>query len=231
MDAIIRLKMQKVFAYIRVSSPGQVSGDGFLRQMNAIQAYADARNLQLLEIYREEGISGTTEHRPALAKMLISLEQNGHGVHTVIIEKLDRLARDLMTQEFIVRDFQRQGFQLISVAEGEDLCGNDPTRKLIRQIMGSFAEFEKTMLVAKLKAARERIKQRDGKCEGRRGYQDSVEGREIISRIQQLRRKPRNGKRMTYQQIADQLNLEGITSLDGRQWTIARVQQTFKAAK
>jgi DNA invertase Pin-like site-specific DNA recombinase len=46
--------------------------------------------------------------------MMLSLEQNGHGLDTLIIEKLDRLSRDLVVQESIIRDFKSHGFNLVS---------------------------------------------------------------------------------------------------------------------
>ena len=127
--------MKKAFAYLRVSGTSQVKGDGFPRQEKAIKDYAKSHNIDVIDFFKEKGISGTQENRPALAKLMVSLEQNGHGVSTVIIEKLDRLARDLMVQEAIIGDFQKHGFNLISTTEGPDLCGDDPTRKLIRQVM------------------------------------------------------------------------------------------------
>jgi len=218
--------MEKVFAYLRVSDPSQIKGDGFTRQEKAIRDYAKSNKLAIHSVFKEEGVSGTLEHRPALAEMLVSLEQNGHGVKTIVIEKLDRLARDYMIQEFIIRDFQKQGFNIISTMEGKDLCGDDPTRKLIRTIMGAFAEYDKTMIVAKLRASRERIKLKTGKCEGRKGYNETEQGRAILERINDLRRSPENGKRLTWQQIADQLNMEGVLTMDGKIWSLFRVQQT-----
>lgn len=44
----------------------------------------------------------------------------------------DRLVRDLMVQEGIINDFERSGFNLISVVGGHDLLKNDPTRKVVR---------------------------------------------------------------------------------------------------
>ena len=218
--------MEKVFAYLRVSDPSQIKGDGFTRQEKAIRDYAKINKLSIHTVFKEEGVSGTLEHRPALAEMLVSLEQNGHGVKTIVIEKLDRLARDYMIQEFIIRDFQKQGFNIISTMEGKDLCGDDPTRKLIRTIMGAFAEYDKTMIVAKLRASRERIKLKTGKCEGRKGYNETEQGRAILERINDLRKSPENGKRLTWQQIADQLNMEGVLTMDGKIWSLFRVQQT-----
>lgn len=230
MNKISKLS-KPVFAYLRVSDPSQIKGDGFTRQLKAITDYAKANKLEIHTIYREKGISGTLEHRPTLAEMLVSLEQNGHGVKTVIIEKLDRLARDYMIQEFIIRDFQKQGFNIISTMEGADLCGDDPTRKLIRTIMGGFAEYDKTMIVLKLKAARQRIKLKTGKCEGRKGYSETEQGQEILERIEALRIKPKTGKRLTWQQIADQLNADNISTIDGKSWSLYRVQQTARPYK
>jgi len=240
----------RAFAYLRVSSTSQVNGDGFERQLKSIEEYAKANKLVIVQVYKEEGVSGSLEGRPALAEMLISLEQNGHGVKTVIIEKLDRLARDYMVQEFIIRDFTKHGFNIISTMEGADLCGNDPTRKLIRTIMGGFAEYEKTMIVAKLRAARERIKAKTGKCGGRKGYGETAESQVLVDRIIELRfcglnepdefqkissvktrsSKTSKLKKMTYQQIADKLNEESMLTLDGKQWSLQRVQQTIQSA-
>jgi DNA invertase Pin-like site-specific DNA recombinase len=218
------------FVYLRVSDPSQLKGDGFARQLKACEEYAKANGLTIVQVYKEEGISGTLERRPALAELIVSLKQNGHGIKTVIIEKLDRLARDYMVQEFIIRDFTKQGFNIISTMEGKDLCGDDPTRKLIRTIMGGFAEYEKTMICAKLKAARDRIKQRTGKCEGRKGYAETEQGRAICDRIVELRNTTTKD-RPTFQKISEILNAEGILTLDGKPWSLYRVQQTLSQYK
>lgn len=219
--------MEKVFAYMRVSSPGQARDDrdGFKRQIEAIRNYTKANKMEIVKIYHED-ISGTEEYRPVLADLMVSLEKNGHGVKTVIIEKLDRLARDLMVQEAIIRDLRKKGFNLVSSTEGPDLCGDDPTRKFFRQIMGAVAEYEKTMLVLKLRAARQRVRIAKGKCEGQKGYYETVEGQETLLRINELRRKPRNGKRLTWAQVAEQLNKEGRPTMEGGQWSLHRVYQT-----
>src|SRR3954452_12392418 len=111
------LATKKAFAYLRVSGKGQVHGDGFPRQLKAIKDYATAHGYKLVKVFQERGVSGTKdlENRPALQDLLLALYSN--GVHTVIIEKLDRLARDLMVQETIIGDLRKQRIELISVAE------------------------------------------------------------------------------------------------------------------
>lgn len=217
--------MEKVYAYLRVSTIGQVEGDGFDRQLEAITRYCETHGMTLAGVFREEGVSGTREHRPALAEMIVTLEENGHGVEKVVIEKLDRLARDLMIQEAIIRDFQGRGFQLVSTMEGPDLASNDPTRKLIRQIFGAVAEYEKQMLVAKLHAARMRKRKKTGKCEGRKSYREV--NSPVIPLIHHLRKKPKGGRRMSWRGVAEELNRRGIPTMDNRLWTLHRVYQVY----
>ncbi len=196
----------KAFAYMRVSSAGQIDGDGFFRQEQTIRNYSKGK-FEIAQIFREEGVSGTITDRPALADMIISLEQNGHGVNTVIIERIDRLARDIMVQETILNNFRTIGISVISATDG-DLIDNDPTRKLIRQVMGAIAEYDKDMTVLKLRAARERIRRRGKKCEGRKSYRDVMP--DVIGRINLL-----SSQRVSSGKIAEILNETGYKPTSG----------------
>src|SRR4051812_28667115 len=109
--------MTKAHAYLRVSGKGQVQGDGFTRQLKAIREYAAGHDIKIVTVYREEGVSGTVESigRPAWTELMTALHAN--GVRTIVIERLDRLARDLMIQETIIADLRKHGFELVSVVE------------------------------------------------------------------------------------------------------------------
>lgn len=221
--------IKKSFGYVRVSGKGQVEGDGLPRQEKAIRDYAAKHEIKVEKIFREEGVSGTLEDRPALAEMMISLEHNGHGINTVIVEKVDRLARDLMVQEAIINDFQKSGFNLISAVEGDDLLKDDPTRKLVRQVLGAIAEYDKTMTVLKLRAARERKRIKEGKCEGRKGYIEAAP--EVITEIKRLRRKRKGTRRRTYVEVAEELNREGLKTMTGKLFSGQIVQNILQAKK
>jgi DNA invertase Pin-like site-specific DNA recombinase len=212
---------KNAYGYVRVSGQGQIDGDGFPRQEKAILDYAEAHGIEVVEVFREEGISGSLEDRPALARLLVDLEENGHGIKTILIERIDRLARDLMVQEAIIADLQKKGFKLISVTEGADLLSEDPTRKLVRQVLGAIAEYDKTMTVLKLRAARERKRAKYGKCEGRKGYVEASP--EVIREIKRLRRKPKGMTRRTFKEVAEELNRQGIKTMTGKEWTGANV--------
>jgi DNA invertase Pin-like site-specific DNA recombinase len=219
--------MEKVFIYCRVSDSSQKSGDGFQRQIIACENYAKANSMEIANVYMEDH-TGTEYDRPELAKLMVNLEMNGHGIKKVLCERLDRVARDVFVQEKIIADFRDKGFVLISTMEGSDLCSDDPTREMIRLICGVFAQYDKKMLVSKMKAARDRMRARTGHCEGRKGYNDTEEGYELIRHIKALRRRPKYGKQRTLFEVAEHLNNEGIKTLDGKQWSLFRVQQVIK---
>ncbi len=216
--------MKKAYGYLRVSGKAQVQGDGFPRQLEAIKGYAAEHGIRVVKVFREEGVSGTKdlEDRPALSAMLEALLSN--GVKTVLIEKLDRLARDLMIQEGIIANLQRREFELVSVLE-PDLLQDDPSRKAFRQIMGVFAEYEKSMIVLKLKAARNRVKSATGHCEGRKPYGHYEGEAEVIARMKELR-----SSGLSYDAIAAKLNGEGVsTRTAGKRWFGAPVSAILSA--
>lgn len=211
--------MTKAFAYLRVSGKGQVNGDGFTRQLAAIREYAKANNIRITKIYREEGVSGTKdlEDRPALAAMIEALHSN--GTRLVLIEKLDRLARDLMVQETIIGDLRKSNFELVSVTE-PDLLKDDPTRTLMRQVFGAIAEYEKTMIVMKLRGARNRKKAKTGRCEGRKPFGHYPGEQKVIERMKALR-----AAGTAYDKLAEQLTAEGFMTRKGTAWHGYSVQR------
>ena len=221
--------MKKAYGYLRVSGQGQIQGDGLVRQEKSIKDYAAANGFTIQKVFKDEGISGTLEDRPALARLLLNLEENGHGITTVIIERVDRLARDLMVQENIIADFQKQGFNLISAAEGNDLLSSDPTRKLVRQVLGAIAEYDKTMTVLKLRAARERKRTKHGKCEGRKSYAEAMP--EVLKEIRRLRRARKGMPRRTYVKVAAELNASGFKTMTGKEFTGQTVQSILHREK
>jgi DNA invertase Pin-like site-specific DNA recombinase len=217
-------------SYVRVSGKGQADGDGPERQRQAIARFAKGAGLMLVEEFSDLGVSGATElaDRPGLAALLDRLESN--GVRTVIVERADRLARDLMVQEVIVSQFMKAGARILT-AEGVDLTSgdDDPTRRLIRQVLGAVAEFEKRILVLKLRAARERMRARGERVEGVKPYGYDDREKAVIARMRGLRRKPPKGRRPSFAHIAAQLNTEGHRNRAGREWSAQMVHHVLSA--
>jgi DNA invertase Pin-like site-specific DNA recombinase len=219
-------------SYLRVSGRGQLRGDGFPRQRDAVNRFAKARGYRLVAEFREEAVPGATEleNRPALAALLDRVEHN--HVRVVLVENASRLARDLMVQEVVLGQFRKIGVSVIAADGGTDLtvADGDPTRKLIRQVLGAVAEFEKATAVLKLRAARERIRHRTGHCEGPKPYGSYPGETMLLTRMQQLRRKPVKGKHLSYAGIAEKLNAEGFANRAGRPWSSRMVFHTLKTA-
>ena len=208
-------------AYLRCSGLGQVDGDTWARQTAAIAKYAKANGLEVVDEFRDAGVSGTKDldNRPGLAALLDRIESNGARV--VLLENATRLARDLMVGEVILQQLTTAGCKVIAADSGTDLTAdtNDPTRRLIRQVLGAVAEFDRRVTVMKLRAARERKRSRGERCEGRKPFGTFPGEAGTLARIRELRRKPPHGRRRSLQQVCDALNGEGRPTRSGKPWT------------
>lgn len=219
----------KAFGYARVSGKSQVEGYGFDRQEETISRYAEKVGYEVLRIFREEAVSGTTEEtdRPAFQEMIAEILRD--GVRTIIIEGMDRLAREYRIQETLLIYLASKGITLICARTEENVTEavlSDPMKKALIQIQGIFAELEKNLLVKKLRNAREKARADRGKCEGRKGYSEKAP--ELIEEIKRLRKKLKGKDRMTYVQVAEELNQRGFKTLKGSAFTGQTVQDILR---
>jgi DNA invertase Pin-like site-specific DNA recombinase len=143
------------------------------------------------------------------------------------------LAREYRIQEQLIIYLASKGITLIDARTGEDVTeaiNSDPMKKALIQMQGIFAELEKNLLVKKLKIARESRRKSYGKCEGRKGWNDVPEKREtVLLAIKSYRKKPKGKRRMTFIEIADELNKsaegdESLGTITGKQWTGPMIQ-------
>jgi DNA invertase Pin-like site-specific DNA recombinase len=216
----------KAFGYLRVSGQGQVSGDGFPRQREAIESYSKKYGYTVVQWFQDEGVSGTLEetHRPAFQDMVQVILKN--GVQTVIVEGLDRLAREYRIQETLLIYLASKGITLLSARTEENVTEAiqaDPMKKALIQIQGVFSELEKSLLVKKLRAARERKRQLEGKCEGRKSIKE--QSPEVLKVIKSLRKTKPGQKRRSYNEIAQELNRRGLYTVSGKPFSGSNVQK------
>jgi DNA invertase Pin-like site-specific DNA recombinase len=211
----------RAFAYYRVSGKGQVDGDGEARQREAVEAFCKAHSLCLHEARFEAGLSGTVEalDRPELAAILDAAQPGD----ALIVERMDRLARDLMVQEVLLAECRKRGLAVFPADQGalQDIARNDidPTRKLIRQILGALAEWEKSALVKKLRASRERVKREKGRCEGNKPFGYYPGERTTLDALKSF---IANG--YTAKETAQALNGAGFRNRKGGEWSRAHVE-------
>jgi len=223
--------MAKAFAYCRVSGKGQVVGNGFDRQLENINKFCDQSIYKIVQIFREQ-ISGTKDEtdRPKFKNMIASVLDD--NCNTVIVESLDRLAREYRIQESLIIYLASKGINLIAANTGENITqaiSEDPMKKALIQIQGIFAELDKSLLVNKLRKAREKVRKEKGKCEGPKSYGHVKDEAEILQKIRYMRRRSKGQKKTrTYQSIANKLNREGIITRHGKKWSAGLVYNVLK---
>jgi DNA invertase Pin-like site-specific DNA recombinase len=222
-------KAAEAVAYIRTSSAANVGSDkdSEVRQRAAITAFAKRAGFALLGEFSDPGVSGADpiEMRPGFSALLDRIESN--GVRTLIVEDASRFARDLVTQELGIVALIKRNVRVVT-ANGDDLTdSSDPSRKMIRQIAGSFAEYEKARLVAKLKAARDRKRVTQGKCEGRKSWAEI--NPELVREAKRLRRRSPKWHQRSLRQVAAELAKLGYVNERGSQFNPASIAAMMAA--
>jgi DNA invertase Pin-like site-specific DNA recombinase len=221
----------RAIGYLRVSSPAQAEDgrDGFPRQRDAIKAWCLAARATLVEEHADAGVSGTVplEGRDGLSRALERCVEL--GATTLVVERADRLGRDLIVSEMAVRVFAEAGVAIVTADTGEDLTSadSDPSRKLIRQVLNAVAEYERSALVAKLRAARDRKRRNGGHACGNYRFgrhPEKPEEAETLARAHELR-----ATGLTLPEVAVALNAEALASRTGRAWTWPMVRDTLRA--
>jgi len=146
---------------------------------------------------------------------------------------VDRLARDLVLQEQLLADVRRHGADVFSTsaAEASYLTDDpdDPSRKLIRQVLGAVNEYERAMIALRLRSGRRRKHDNGGYAYGSPPYGSRAQGRTLVEhpdeqaalrRMHELRRDGRS-----YRAIAATLQAEGHHPKRGSLWYPMTVRQ------
>ncbi len=220
-------------AYIRVSGKGQVEGDGPDRQRDAILKYCEASGFSVpRQEFFEAAVSGTVEamDRPQFSALLEVVDAAPDSRFRIVVERLDRLARDLMVSEFLLAECRKRKIEVyaadhpgqVDLASGEI----DPTRTLLRQILGALAQWEKTALVMKLRKARDRKRVETGRCEGPRPFGTLPEEADGLRKMAKWHEAGSD-----YRTIASMANSHGWRTVAGKLWTKNAVYQVLKRRK
>jgi DNA invertase Pin-like site-specific DNA recombinase len=212
-------------AYLRTSSATNVGGDSSHRQRDAIAAYAKLAGVEIVREFFDAAVSGADpiDQRPGFADLLTWANET--GVRKIVVENASRFARDLIVQETGYELLARQGFELIASDDPDAFTGDTPTAKMVRQILGAVAEFEKANLVAKLRGARDRASNAKGeRIEGRKGYSET--NPKIVCHAKRLARKnPKTGKVRSLRTIALELAALGYVTSKGTEFSAAQVKR------
>jgi DNA invertase Pin-like site-specific DNA recombinase len=224
-----RKHLVKAIAYLRTSSDTNLGADkdSQPRQREAVARYAKSAGYEIISEYADEDVKGdiSVDQRPGFSAMMEHIA--GNGVRTIIVETANRFARDLIVQETGWRYLRDAGINLIAADSPESFLSETPTAVMIRQVQGAFAQFEKAMLVAKLRGARDRKKAATGKCGGRKSYAER--DAEMVALAKKLHRYPSNGRRRSLRKIAAELEANGHVMANGKRYSATAVKRMVAA--
>jgi DNA invertase Pin-like site-specific DNA recombinase len=177
----------KLVAYLRVSTDTQAEhGLGLDVQRKAISAWARSCGHKIALWTSDHGVSGSNglDKREGLLDALTTLRE--HRAFGLAVYRLDRLARDLVLQETLLREIAALGCRVHSTAASEDAYldpdgeADDPSRALIRQILGAVAAYERSMIRLRMRSGKSAKRDRGGFIGGQVPYGYRTEVGELV---------------------------------------------------
>ena len=159
-------------------------GDGLAIQQLEIKRWADREGHTIVASHADEGISGAKDltERLALADALAMVKSS--RAEGIAVYRLDRLARDLVLQEQLLAEVHRAGGRVFSTSDAEQHYlvndPDDPSRKLIRQVLGAVSEYERAMISLRLRGGRRRKSEIGGYAYGSPRFGTGSSGGELV---------------------------------------------------
>jgi DNA invertase Pin-like site-specific DNA recombinase len=234
--------MTKLAAYVRVSTDKQAEdGLGLDVQRHAIRAWAKENGHRIALWASDEGVSGSNglDSRQGLLEALGAL-QDGQ-VSGLVVYRLDRLARDLVLQESLLAEIWRGGARLYSTSLAEDAylepdgADADPSRALIRQILGAVASYERAMIRLRLRSGKQRKSAAGGYVGGRPPLGLKAEAGALVPDEDEARTRQRilalRAQGASLREICKILPAEGLQPKRGGRWHPETVRKIATAGQ
>ena len=183
--------------YMRTSSLTNKDGDSKHRQKSSIMKWVKDNGYKVKGEYFDI-VSGKTDTMDRSEFLRMIHDSETMDIKTLVFSDQSRLSRDIVVQEQTYRLLSSRGYKLISSENQDSFIEDTSTNHLLRQILGSFCEFDRSSTVSKLRVSRERKREsnrdkgivtrnRTGKCEGRKRILEIHH--ELESLVLKLRRK------------------------------------------
>ncbi len=227
-----------VYGYCRVSTSGQaIEGESLDVQKERIENFCRSKGLNLINVYREEGVSGAVHprNRPQMSQLLDRLDQKEVG--GFVVTKIDRLSRS--TKDFVnfMAD-SRDQFDCYIIAN--DIDTSTPQGKFTLVLFSAVAELERDLTSERVKEIIQSKKARGerwgtipfGKrlIEGTNLLEDHPDEQRTINMTKEYRKSyiEIDGKKkyMTLKEIASKLKDNGCKNKDGEvRWFPAQIRR------
>ncbi len=150
--------MKKTGIYVRVSTKDQ-SVD---MQLNDLERYTKERGFEVFKIYKDNGVSGTKETRPALSELMNDAKKRKFD--TVLVWRFDRFARSTKHLVTALHEFRNLGIDFVSYQENIDT--SSPLGEAIFTIISAMSKLERDIIAERVKGGLRKAKA-NGKRLGR----------------------------------------------------------------
>ncbi len=157
----------KVATYSRVSTSHHNQNPEV--QVHELRRYCEARGWTIAHEIVDHGFSGGTDARPGLKELLKLVRER--KIDVVVVVKMDRLFRSLKHLVTTLEEWQALSVQFVATKDNIDYT--TPAGRLLAQILGSLAEFEKSLLIERTMLGLEHAR-RQGKTLGRPKTRDDA---------------------------------------------------------
>lgn len=221
---------EKAVAYLRCSTEDQELG--IAAQEASIRAYATQQSIQIVALLKDEGVSGATPLDKREGFQLALGQMTSRDATVLLVAKRDRLARDTLAAAFLQRLVERIGGR-VECADGVG-NGDDPLSKMQRGMMDLIAEYERSLIRNRTKAALA-VKKARGERIGGIPYGFAVGAdkklvpvpaeQEAIRHIMRLREDGESWDCVVHELIAERRPARGKT------WYATTAARIFKAEK
>ena len=138
----------KVALYIRTSTENQA--ESITLQTEELTKYCKLNNYEIFDKYIDFGFTGKNTKRPAFEKMLCDAKENKFNM--ILVTKIDRFARSTLDLLFNIENLQTYNVQF--AASSQPIDTSSAVGKLTFQIMGAFAEFERSIIRERMENGR-----------------------------------------------------------------------------
>jgi len=139
----------RVALYVRVSSEEQREGQTIDSQVSELDRFARDKGWAIIGVYKDDGWSGALLARPGLDRLRDDASKGRFDA--ALVNDVDRLARDVSQLGIVKREFEKLGINLIFKKLPNE---SSPTHNLMVNILGSFAEFERELILDRTRRGR-----------------------------------------------------------------------------
>ena len=221
-----------IYSYMRLSTDEDKQSNSFEIQSQAITTYAKANGLEpIVKTFKDTKSGAKLEQRIGLMEMLNTIKKNDK----VIVQKIDRLSRDVLQMGWLRTEIARKGCELVIIDTKNDT--NDPMANLMEQIVTAFADYERLMIKSRIQATMDLKKSKGEKLGGDIPFgfdviiekdkkkvlvKNEVE-QKIVSSIKRYK-----SKGLSFGAIAKKLNEQGITTKKGKEFQSMQVKRILE---